>query len=614
VELHDKDGLAKIEEWNKLTQAERDLKDLASAKEVIERDGAARVKKTEEKMAVLEKDIETAQLARDKERAELDDKVKTMKDKEAAKSAQKSGDSPAGPSPVDKRSGSTDTPAAPPVDKDAEEKAKVEAERKLAKLAADKATADNIKKEAEAKLAAEKEEVKKAEQAAADRLAAEKEAAKSEKQKIDDKLAEQKEDDKADPEKLSADKETAKIEKQKADEKLAEEKIAAEEAKKTAEAQLAAEKKEAKKEEKDAATKLKEEKEAAEKEEKAEKLKGHFDSNKHGVERVAKPKGCSCFEVFSRALGFETKTSGPLDKFRLEFWAVRNRKCIAYCTHPFSGSEFASYRDSMKGKLAVPEKLPEHLYIEAGMSSSSHEKREENATPHGAVTTAEEFRRLRADIDEVREVQANITDSPAEKAESKDEAPAPQEHDVKSTGTKLLSAIFPSAFPKAPKAPKANGKDSKAVTDPKAAYNEIHAAYNLWLVEFKNSLKNQRSAFKGDRKALAQLEQQAVKVLEDAEKNFVKASEEAAAAAAVDMRKEAFKELTDKAKAKTFKELTDKVKAKADPKPAQVGLVKVMVAKEKSAAAADNALEGVAAAGKAPIHLENAGTGIIPPA
>jgi hypothetical protein len=618
VELHDKDGLAKIEEWNKLTQAERDLKDLASAKEVIERDGAARVKKTEEKMAVLEKDIETAQLARDKERAELDDKVKTMKDKEAAKSAQKSGDSPAGPSPVDKRSGLTDTPAAPPVDKDAEEKAKVEAERKFAeKLAADKATADNIKKEAEAKLAAEKEEVKKAEQAAADKLAAEKEAAKSEKQKIDDKLAEQKEDDKADPEKLSADKETAKIEKQKADEKLAEEKTAAEEAKKTAEAQLAAEKKEAKKEEKDAATKLKEEKEAAEKEEKAEKLKGHFDSNKHGVERVAKPKGCSCFEFFSRALGFETKTSGPLDKFRLEFWAVRNRKCIAYCTHPFSGSEFASYRDSMKGKLAVPEKLPEHLYIEAGMSSSSHEKREENATPHGAVTTAEEFRRLRADIDEVREVQANITDSApekAEKAESKDEAPALQEHDVKSTGTKLLSAIFPSAFPKAPKAPKANGKDGKAVTDPKAAYNELHAAYNLWLVEFKNSLKNQRAAFKGDRKALAQLEKQAVKVLEDAEKNFVKASEEAAAAAAVDMRKEAFKELTDKAKAKTFKELTGKVKAKADPKPAQVGVVKVMVAKEKSAAAADNALEGVAAAGKAPIHLENAGTGIIPPA
>jgi hypothetical protein len=597
VELHDKDGLAKIDEWNKLTQAERDLKDLASAKEVIERDGAARVKKTEEKMAVLEKDIETAQLARDKERAELDDKVKTMKDKEAAKSAQKSGDSPAGPSPVDKRSGSTDTPAAPPVDKDAEEKAKVEAERKLAeKLAADKATADNIKKEAEAKLAAEKEEVKKAEQAAADKLAAEKEAAKSEKQKIDDKLAEQKEDDKADPEKLSADKETAKIEKQKADEKLAEEKTAAEEAKKTAEAQLAAEKKEAKKEEKD----------AAEKEEKAEKLKGHFDSNKHGVERVAKPKDCSCFEVFSRALGFETKTSGPLDKFRLEFWAVRNRKCIAYCTHPFSGSEFASYRDSMKGKLAVPEKLPEHLYIEAGMSSSSHEKREENATPHGAVTTAEEFRRLRADIDEVREVQANITDSApekAEKAESKDEAPALQEHDVKSTGTKLLSAIFPSAFPKAPKAPKANGKDGKAVTDPKAAYNELHAAYNLWLVEFKNSLKNQRAAFKGDRKALAQLEKQAVKVLEDAEKNFVKASEEAAAAAALDMRKEAFKELTDKAKAKTFKELTGKVKAKADPKPAQVGVVKVMVAKEKSAAA-----------GKAPIHLENAGTGIIPPA
>jgi small-conductance mechanosensitive channel len=221
---------------------------------------------------------------------------------------------------------------------------------------------------------------------------------------------------------------------------------------------------------------------------------------------------------------------------------------------------------------------------------------------------------LRADIDEAREVQANITDSAAEKAEkaeSKDGAPALQEHDVKSTGTKLLSAIFPSAFPKAPKA---NGKDGKAVTDPKAAYDELHAAYSLWLVEFKNSLRNQRAAFKGDRKALAQLEKQAVKVLEDAEKNFVKASEEAAAAAAVDMRKEAFKELTDKAKAKTFKELTDKVKAKADPKPAQVGVVKVMVAKEKSAAAADNALEGVAAAGKAPIHLENAGTGIIPPA
>jgi hypothetical protein len=589
-----KEGLARIAEWEKLSQQERDLKDLTTAKEVIERSSAATVKKTEEKMALLELDMEAAKVAKAKERAELDDKVVKADDMNAAKSAKKSGDLPAATTTkLAKRSGPVETPAAPPVD---EEKAKVEAERALAdKLAADKASADNLKKEAEAKLAAEKEEAKKAEQAAADKLATEKDAAKVEKQKIDDKLAEQKNDDKTDPEKLSA----AKIEKQKADEKLAEEKTAAEEAKKAAEAQLAAQKKETKKEEKDAATKLKEEKEAAEKEEKAEKLKGHFDPSKHGVERIAKPKSCSCFEVFSHVLGYETKTSGPLDKFRLDFWALRNRKCIQYCTHPFSKSEFNSYRDTVEGKVAMLEKLPKLLSTAAGMSSGSHEKREEHATPHGAVTTAEEFRRLRADIDEVRAVQANITAATAPKDVVPDDTDISKPHEVSVTHAwtaKLLAKGMPTLF-KIKGDNGKDGKDGKKITDPKAAYNELHAAYNLWLVEFKTSLKKQRDAVKDDPEALAQLDKQAVKKLEDAENHFIKASEEAAAAVVVDMREEAFKGPTDK--------------AKADVKG---GAYKAVLGKAKSAGAASDVVDGVAAAGKAPVHLENAGTGIIPPA
>jgi hypothetical protein len=590
VAQQDKDGLAKLDEWRKLSQQERDDRDRAAAKELWDAEMANFQKKSDEKMAELDLWMEGRKDAAAKEQAGLDQRAQKMKDENPAKMTNQGKK----PGPVD------DKPAAPPVDKDAEENAKIEAERKLAeKLAADKAAAENLKKEAEAKLAAEKEEAKKAEQAAADKLAAEKEAAKDEKKKIDDKLAEQKDDDKTDPEKLSADKEAAKIEKQKADEKLAEEKTAAEEAKKAAEAKLKEEKKEDKKEdkkeEKDAAAKLKEEKEAIEKEEKAEKLRGHFEPSKHGVERIAKPKSCSCFEVFSHVLGFETKSSSPMDKFRFEFWGVKNRKCIEYCTHPFSKSEFESYRNSMEGKAVLPEKLPEHFYIEAGTSSGDHEKREEHATPHGAVTTQEAFDRLKADMDALKATQANITGAVAD---AKDDlindntyTPEPPKP-LDPTKAKLFSAAFPAHFPKS------NGKDGKKITDPKAAYNELHAAYNLWLVEFKSSLKNQRSGLNGDVKALKQLEQQAAKVLEDAEKNFVKASEEAAAAAAVDMRKEAFKELIQGAE-KPKTKLQENVKAIAE---------KAAAAK----AAQGGIVEG--AAGKAPVHPENANTGIIPPA
>ena len=145
---------------------------------------------------------------------------------------------------------------------------------------------------------------------------------------------------------------------------------------------------------------------------------------------------------------------------------------------------------------------------------------------------------------------------------------------------------------------------SKPVSDPQAASAELHAAYNLWLTEFKHSIKNQRAALQGDRKAIKQLNNQFTATLEEAEKNFVKANEEAAAAVAVEMREEAFKEfkkVNDKSEAETRK-MFAKMKQFAN----RVQADKAAMAGKTGKASAD--LDSV----KVPIHLDDTNT-VIPP-
>jgi hypothetical protein len=586
---------AKVAEWNALSQEERDRRDFHTAEEQLYADQRARDRESEEQMALLYKNQRDTEAAKAKEKSEMDQLIDEMRDRKPV-------------NPEAEKKAAADAAAQEQLAKTAaEDKIRAEKEKKEAeaKRVSEQEQLKQAEKDAAAKLATEKEELKIAEKQAAAKLTAEKGAAKIEKQNIDakltedkkaaeeeKKLAESKEAEKAAAAKLAAEKKAAKTEKHNVDEKLAEEK-------KVAEEKLANEK-EGKQEEKDAANKLKQEQEAAnklkeqqeaaDKEKKAEQLAGHFEKGNKGVSRIAKPKSCSCFEAFSHILGYETKTSGPLDKFRLDIWAVRNRHCIQYCTHPFSKLELDSYRASIKGKLgkfAVPENFPEHLYLEAGTSTGEHQKREENGSGHPGPTIKDEFNSVKADIKELKKAQKALN---ATKTISKQEGSSTSSH--KPDVVKLLSAAsaksLTTAVPKA--APKAI---AKAITTPKGANTELHAAYNLWLVEFKKSVVAQRAALKGDRKALMQLNTQFVKTLNEAEKNFLKANEEAAAAAVVDLRKETFKKVADK------------------PKPQQPSLRKGPFGKATIPPALGVKIVKAVKA-KAPVHPKNPNTGTPP--
>ena len=680
-----KEDKAKLEAWNALTQEERDSRDMAAAKARVAAHDAAQGKMADERIAVLHKEVKDNDAARAKKQAELDQLVVEMKADMKAQAARAK--KPSGPPDLDDES--IKKLAQDKADAENRQKEELAKEKELAeKLAADKAAADKEKQEAGAKLRLENEEAKKAEQAAANKLAEEKTAAKIEKEKADQELAKQKAEE-VDPLKLAEDKEAARIEKEKVDQKLAEEKKVAEEEKKAAEAELAKEKKETKEEEKAAAAKLKEEgkaikkqeKEAADKEKQAEKLKNII-SNKADTktERIAKPKSCSCFEVFSHVLGYETKTSGPLDKFRLDFWAVKNRKCIQYCTHPFSKLELDNYVASVKGNVNLPKNFPDHLYLEGGSESSgAHEKREEagSGPTAGTPTLNDRLESIKSDIKDLQSAQngspATASSGQSESSSKSDDgeksaqfkkgekmmaykvfqeeqktrayhdfidpqAPAkPQPKVAVKPAVKSVSKAEPEVEPNvvyqsAPKAepkpkvvvmsqPKAEPKPkvvvvsepkvaskpkvvSKPVSDPQAASAELHAAYNLWLTEFKHSIKNQRAALQGDRKAIKQLNNQFTATLEEAEKNFVKANEEAAAAVAVEMREEAFKEfkkVNDKSEAETRK-MFAKMKQFAN----RVQADKAAMAGKTGKASAD--LDSV----KVPIHLDDTNT-VIPP-
>ena len=465
-------------------------------------------------------------------------------------------------------------------DRKADEKAAAE------KAAIEKAIIDKIaadKKEAQ-KLAAEKPEIKQEENDAAAKLRAEDEAAKI---KAEEKLAEEK---KA-AEKLATDKEAADKIKQEAEAKLAEDKAAAEAEKQAAAEQLTNEKHEVKQEEKDGAAKLKAEEEEAKKKEKdAEKLADHFNPANHGVTRISKPKSCSCFETFSHILGYETKTSGPMDKFRLDIWAVRNRHCIQYCTHPFSKSEFDSFRAGMKGKLTVPGNFPDpSFYLEAGASSGDLEKRGHFPPPRlpdvpGAPkmpSSGEHIYEMRQDIKKLKDAQVPK------------EIVADPETEKKAKGfLELFSG--------------GNSKPSHKTkpTDPKAASTELSAAYKLWLVELKTSIEKERALIKqGDFKAHKQLNEQFLKVIEEAEKNFIKSSEEAAAAAVVQMRKEVFEDLK-----KDADDLKDA--AKPETKKNIFTLAKLTGMPTPSTTPAGEVVDG--AVSKAPVHKANSGDGPSP--
>ena len=680
-----KEDKAKLEAWNALTQEERDSRDMAAAKARVAAHDAAQGKMADERIAVLHKEVKDNDAARAKKQAELDQLVVEMKADMKAQAARAK--KPSGPPDLDDES--IKKLAQDKADAENRQKEELAKEKELAeKLAADKAAADKEKQEAGAKLRLENEEAKKAEQAAANKLSEEKAAAKIEKEKADQELAKQKAEE-VDPLKLAEDKEAARIEKEKVDQKLAEEKKVAEEEKKAAEAELAKEKKETKEEEKAAAAKLKEEgkaikkqeKEAADKEKQAEKLKNII-SNKADTktERIAKPTSCSCFEVFSHVLGYETKTSGPLDKFRLDFWAVKNRKCIQYCTHPFSKLELDNYVASVKGNVNLPKNFPDHLYLEGGSESSgAHEKREEagSGPTAGTPTLNDRLESIKSDIKDLQSAQngspATASSGQSESSSKSDDgeksaqfkkgekmmaykvfqeeqktrayhdfidpqAPAkPQPKVAVKPAVKSVSKAEPEVEPNvvyqsAPKAepkpkvvvmsqPKAEPKPkvvvvsepkvaskpkvvSKPVSDPQAASDELHAAYNLWLTEFKHSIKNQRAALQGDRKAIKQLNNQFTATLEEAEKNFVKANEEAAAAVAVEMREEAFKEfkkVNDKSEAETRK-MFAKMKQFAN----RVQADKAAMAGKTGKASAD--LDSV----KVPIHLDDTNT-VIPP-
>jgi hypothetical protein len=620
---HDKDAHARVDAWKALSQQERDNRDMASARERVAAQDAERKKTADERIALLDRKRKDSEAAKAKKQAELDQMVKEMHEDTKARMAKKPGPGQTGKAVApDLDQASLEKLAQDKLDADKhkrEDDPKLVQEKELAeKLAADKAAAEKEKKEAEAKLKIENEEANKAEQAAADKLAEDKAAAKIEKEKVDQKLAQEKAGE-ADAVKLAGEKEDARLEKEKIDQKLAEEKKVVEEEKKAAADKISEDKKETKQEEKDAAKKLKEEKaaiekeekEAEEKEKKAENPKNHISKADHGVSRIAKPKGCSCFEAFSHILGYETKTSGPLDKFRLDIWAVRNRKCIQYCTHPFSKSEFDSYSATVKDKLNLPGNFPDRFHIEAGSESSgAHEKREELGSGPGPnyKTIYDRFEMVKDDIKDLQESQKATDDvlgmgPPTD--EPKKVKPNPFTKSVESTLESTLEAESKAVRkPEVKLAVKPAVKTvvkpvskavTKPITDPKVANAELHAAYNLWLLEFKNSVKGQRAALNGDRKAIKQLNNQLVKTLEEAEKSFVKASEEAAAAAAVDMRKEAFKE---------FKNVDDK--KKAETKKTFFGVKDLAehmgVPKEK-----DLTMD------KAPLHLDNANT-VIPPA
>jgi hypothetical protein len=667
---HDKDAHAKVDAWKALSQQERDNRDLASAREKVAAQDAQWRKTTDERLAVLNRQQKDVEAAKAKKQADLDQLVKEMHEDKMAKKPGQTGKTVA----PDLDQQSLEKLAQDKADAEKSQKEddpKLVEEKELAeKLAADKAAAEKEKKDAEAKLKIDTEEAKKAEQAAADKLAEEKEAAKIEKEKVDQKLAQEKAEEPG-AVKLAEEKEAARIEKEKIDQKVAEEKKAAEEEKKAAAAKAAEEKKETKQEEKDAATKLKEEKEAAEKEEKAaaekekkaEKLRNHISKADHGVSRVAKPKGCSCFEAFSHILGYETKTSGPLDKFRLDFWALRNRKCIQYCTHPFSKSQLDSYLATVKGKINLPDNFPDNFYLEAGSeSSSAHEKREELGSGPGFhdPTVKDRFEELKKDVKDLKASQKATDEAlgmvpatepkkkhqgkltkvlmslnsgsesgseseskpvvktvvkpvvkPVVKSGSESESESESKPVVKPVAKPVVEPVVEPVVKTVFKpVSKAETKpvvktvfkpitkaETKPITDPKVANTELHAAYNLWLLEFKNSIQGQRTALNGDRAALKQLNTQLVQTLEEAEKNFVKANEEAAAAAAVSMRKDAFKE---------FKKVDDKKKAEAKKTFSGVkDLAEYMgIPKQKET---DTVMD------KAPLHLDS-GNIVIPPA
>jgi hypothetical protein len=620
---HDKDAHAWVDAWKALSQQERDNRDLASARERVAAQDAEWKKTTDERMALLDRKQKDTETAKAKKQTEVDQMVKETYEGRKARSANKPGQNGKTVAPdLDQASREKFAQDKLDAEKRKEDDPKLVKEKELAeKLEADKAAAEKEKKDAEAKLKIENDEAKKAEQAAADKLAEEKQAAKIEKEKVDQKLAQEKAEE-IDAVKLAGEKEDARTEKEKIDKKLAEEE------KKTAAAKVA-EEKETKQDENEEAKKLKEEekaikkqkKEAEEKEKKAENLKNHISKADPGVARVAKPKGCSCFEAFSRILGYETKTSGPLDKFRLDFWALHNRKCIQYCTHPFSKAELDSYSATVKDKLDLPDNFSDHFHLKAGSESSgAHEKREELGSgpgPHDK-TIKDRFEMVKADISDLKASQratdealgmGPATDEPKKvkpnrftkvieselESESEPEVkyavkpvvkPA-----VKTVVKPVVKPVVKTVFKPVSKA------ETKPITNPKVANAELHAAYNLWLLEFKDSIKGQRAALNGDRKAIKQLNTQLVETLEEAEKNFIKANEEAAAAAAVSMRKEAFKE---------FKKVDEKKKAETKKTFFGVkGLAEYMgVPKEKDTTTAMD---------KAPLHLDSGNT-VIPPA
>lgn len=560
---NDKVTLEKFAEFWNLTAVERDDRNTARARERIAAQDVDYNKYKDESLAELLKFKEEGEIARAEKQA--------AKDRDVEKYVKQRKHKPATtPEPV------------PIAEKEAEKKAaadKIAEEKALAeKIAADKAAADKVKEEAKAKLTEEK--------VAADKLAEEKEA--------------------------------AKIEKQKVDEKLEADKLAAEEAKKAAADKLAAEKVATKQQEKDdGATVKAEEKTTKKQESDADKLAGHFNPMKHAVMRVAKPKSCSCFEAFSHILGYETKTSGPLDKFRLDFWAVRNRHCIEYCTHPFSKSEIDKYRVAMEGKLVVPENFPDHFHLEASASSGEHEKRGEMAAAdHTPASTSTQLNILRDDIVKLWRIQNEAAKNATIAQKAQNEAVA-----------KVASAQQASHKKLSP--------NTATATGPKSSNAELNAAYSLWLVELKSSIKKHRASIpKGDHEALKQLEAQYVEVVKAAEKNFIKANEEAAATVAVEMRKEVFRDL-NMVKAleaiKAAKKLVASRKKKpvkivkivegdATPVPAPVKPAKVVEILEGPASEAPvkpvkpvkivEIVDGVAS--KAPVHNQNPNTGAPP--
>ena len=449
-----------------------------------------------------------------------------------------------------------------------------------AKLAAEKEAARVAEKEAAEKLAAEKASIKEQAKDAAADLKAEEKAAKKE---AEEKLVEEKKAaEQALKDKLAADKAAAINIKHEAEAKLAAEKEAAKLADK-----LAAEKEEAAaniKTEEEAAKKKAEEEEAAKKEKNAENLADHFDPTKHGVTRVAKPKSCSCFETYSHILGYETKTSGPMDKFRLDIWAVKNRHCISYCTHPFSKSEYDIFRGAMKGKMALPGNLPDFTFsIDAGVSSGEHEKHEKRdklagwpKDPHPIPPNARtQLNAIREDIRKLKE---------------------PQEKDAKNLKyEEAIRRVFGPGGPASwsPSGPKSSPKSDTLSGNPKTANAELSDAYHQWLIDLNSSIKKARASIKeDDHAAHEQLKQQLVTVVEEAEDNFIKASEHAAAAAAVAMRKEVFEAASEAPKSSWTDGLTPPIRNLLKPPPKN---------------AAGEVIDGVVS--KAPVHRENPGPG-----